>query len=206
MKTNRFSASRLVIVSVLALALQGMSLSAASTNAAIAAVQAESTSLLDQIKQSITQLTSQATSSTSSAASTSGGFAEQLQKLSGSIQSGNDAEASGLLQQLMAAKPTDSQLGLLTEVRNDFALLSLGRNFDTANAATQSSVGSAITAIQSGDTTQIVSSLQSLYSKAQLNDAQKQLVGGLVSSWNPKLAETANKAGKLLNTAKSFGF
>ncbi len=179
----------------------------AATNAAIEAVKSESTSLLGQITKSITQLTSQAKTSASSAASSANsGFATQLQQLLSGVQSGNDTQAAGTLQKLMAAKPTESQLNLLNEVRSDFALLALGRNFDTANAATQSSVASAITALKSGNTSNIVSSLQSLYNKGQLNDTQKQLVSGLVSSWNPKLAEAAGTAGKVLDAAKSFGF
>ncbi|AHF90283.1 hypothetical protein OPIT5_08760 [Opitutaceae bacterium TAV5] len=179
----------------------------ATTSAnAIDAVKAESASLLEQITKSLTGLASQAGTTTGAAATTGDSFVTQLQSLATSIQSGDDAEASGTLQKLMAAKPTDGQLAVLNDVRDNFALLALGRNFDTANTATQSAVGSAITAIKTGNTTDIVTSLQGLYGNARLTDTQKELVTGLVGSWNPKLADVATQAGKLRDTAKLFGF
>ncbi|EIP98246.1 hypothetical protein OpiT1DRAFT_02698 [Opitutaceae bacterium TAV1] len=187
-------------------AADSASVTATSPANAIDAVKAESASLLEQITKSLTGLASQAGTTAGATPAAGDSFVSQLQSLATSIQSGDDAGASGTLQKLMAAKPTDGQLAVLDDVRNNFALLALGRNFDTASSATQSAVGSAITAIKTGNATDIVTSLQGLYSNARLTDTQKELVTGLVGSWNPKLADVATKAGKLRDTAKLFGF
>lgn len=168
---------------------------AADLPATVAEVQTQSNSLVEKLTGQIQQLAGQS----------EGTIKELLTQLGTSVSSGDDAASAGLLQKIMAAKPNESQLGLLAEIRSSLAALALGRNFDTSDAATASVLDETLSAIKGGNVTTIVSSLKNIGDKISLTDAQKELVGNLISSWTPSLAKAGESVNKLLDSAKDLG-
>lgn len=168
---------------------------AADLPATVAEVQTQSNSLVEKLTGQIQQLAGQS----------EGTIKELLTQLGTSVSSGDDAASAGLLQKIMAAKPNESQLGLLAEIRSSLAALALGRNFDTTDATTANALNEALSAIKGGNVTTIVSSLKNIGDKISLTDAQKELVGNLISSWTPSLAKAGESVNKLLDSAKDLG-
>lgn len=131
---------------------------------------------------------------------------EQLKKLSDSVLSGDDAEATSALSKIVALKPSDSQMATVKELQSNLGVLVLGRDFDVNDPASGGAVRQTIEAIKAKDTAAAVSGLQKIYSTAKPTDAQKQLVTNLLSSYNGKLAGVSDAVEKAGSTLKSFGF
>ncbi len=163
--------------------------------ATVAEAQTQSNSLVEKLTGQIQQLAGQS----------EGTLKDLLTRLGASVSSGDDAASAGLLQKIMTAKPSESQMSLLAEIRSSLAALALGRNFDTTDAATASVLNETLSAIKGGNVTTIVSRLKNIGDKVSLTDAQKELVGNLVSSWTPSLAKAGESVNKLLDSAKDLG-
>jgi len=129
-----------------------------------------------------------------------------LKQLTSSVAGGDDASAITALQKIYAAKPTEEQVALLSEIKTNVAVLALGRNFETDDAAATGAINNAITAIKAGDTSKILTALQDVSEKVTLTDDQKTLVGNLATTYTPALAEAGTKAKGILDTVKGFGF
>ena len=167
----------------------------ANLPATVAEVQTQSNSLVEKLTAQIQQLAGQS----------DGTIKNLLTQLGSSVSSGDDAASAGLLQKIVAAKPSESQMALLSEIRSSIAALALGRSFDASDAATASVLNEALSAIKGGNVTSIVSSLQGIGEKISLNATQKELLGNLVSSWTPSLAKAGESVNQLLDSAKGLG-
>lgn len=130
---------------------------------------------------------------------------DQLKKLSDSVVSSNDAEATSALSKIVALKPSEAQLATVKELQSNLAVLVLSRDFDANDPASGGAIRQTIEAIKTKDTSAAVAGLQKIYTSAKPTDAQKQLVSNLLSSYDAKLAGVSDSIEKAGSVLKGFG-
>lgn len=136
---------------------------------------------------------------------TTGPIKEQLAKLSDSLAGGKDGATAEALAKIVALKPSEQQMGVVKELQGNVSALVLGRSLNTAEGTTAGAIKGALDAIKAKDTAAIIGNLQKVAADTKLTDAQKQMAGNLIASWNPKLAAAADKAKAGMDKLKGFG-
>lgn len=138
---------------------------------------------------------------------------DQLAKFSTALAAGKDAVAADALSKIAALKPNEQQAALLTELKSNFAVVALGRNFDAKDPAASGNVAKTVAALKAKDTAGTLAGLQSLATQSKLTDDQKALVTNLAGSFGGKLTAAVDKAkaagdsvNKITDGIKGFGF
>lgn len=130
---------------------------------------------------------------------------DQLAKFTSSLSAGKDAAAADALAKITALKPTAEQTALLSELKSNFAVLALGRDFDPKDPASSGAVAKTVAALKAKDTAGTLTGLQTLFTQGKLTDDQKSLVAGLVSTYGGKLAGATEAVNKVSDKLKGFG-
>lgn len=130
---------------------------------------------------------------------------DQLAKFTSSLSAGKDSAAADALAKITALKPSAEQTALLSELKSNFAVLALGRDFDPKDPASSGAVAKTIAALKSKDTAGTLTGLQALFTQGKLTDDQKSLVAGLVSTYGGKLTAVTDSVNKVSDKLKGFG-
>lgn len=136
---------------------------------------------------------------------TSAPVKEQLAKLADGLAGGKDGASAEALAKIIALKPSEQQMGLVKELQGNVSALVLGRSLNTADGTTSAAIKGALDAIKTKDTAGVIGNLSKVAADTKLTDAQKQMAGNLIASWNPKLAAAADKAKAGMEKLKGFG-
>ena len=137
---------------------------------------------------------------------------DQLAKFTSALTAGKDTDAAAALAKITALKPTAEQTALLSDLKTNFAVVALGRDFDPKDPASSGAVAKTVAAVKAKDTAGTLTGLQSLATQAKLTDDQKALVTNLAGTYGGKLTAAVDKVkagadsvNKLSEGIKGFG-
>jgi len=137
---------------------------------------------------------------------------DQLAKFTSALPTGKDTAAADALAKITALKPSTEQTALLSELKTNFAVLALGRNFDANDPVASGNVAKTVAAIKAKDSAGTLAGLRSLAAQSKLTDDQKTLVANLAGTYGGKLTAVVDKVkaggdsvNKISEGIKGFG-
>ncbi len=127
----------------------------------------------------------------------------QLTSAMESLLGKNDAQAVSGLGKLTDLKLSSEQTTLAKDVYNAAAALVTQRNFSSLEGM-NTEVGSVVNSVWKGNYSQALPALQTIYTKANLTEPQKNLLGTTFDKYSPGWRDNAAKLQQGLNTLKGF--